>query len=151
MNLHRQKQEMRNQAAAGGCICLERWPGRRLMETCPPSFISANMRAHRSHSQPDWFGTRVYKSEYTQPGQSRISKFSNNQTLSNLWFCEYVNSVSLNMGLRWLRAVSLCPRGMAVIGLDWLFTPARGSSRCCSHLGWMWCRRGNTQNTAHTY
>ena len=84
MNLHRQKQEMRNLAAAGGCICLERWPGRRLMETCPPSFISANMRAHRSHSQPDWFGTRVYKSEYTQPGHSRISKFSNNQTLSNL-------------------------------------------------------------------
>ena len=34
-----------------------------------------------------------------------------------------------------LRAMSLCPLGIAVIGLDWLFTGARGCCRCWSHLG----------------
>ena len=98
MNSHRQKQAMRNLAAAGGCICLERWPGHRLMETCPPSFISANMRAHRSHSQPDWCRTRVYKSEYTQRQHYKILS-SGIIKLSNLRLCEYVNSVfNLNMG-----------------------------------------------------
>ena len=33
-----------------------------------------------------------------------------------------------------LRAMSLCPRGIAVIGLDWLFTGARGCCRCCPIL-----------------